>query len=189
MDEVTARKDAVRRMALLARSRVLDEHRAPASVAAARNVLGLPEVAAAASVLAFASFGAEMGTDPLLQSLLDAGKTVLLPYVEADATMRAAPISSLADLAPGYRGIREPPAARAPASFAQVAVVPGVAFDARGGRLGYGGGFYDRYLGAIAPGATVVGLCFDAQIVDEVPVEPHDRLVDVVVTEARVLRR
>jgi 5-formyltetrahydrofolate cyclo-ligase len=188
MDTVEARKDAVRRLALLARSRVPAEHRAPAGVAVARNVMGLPEVAAAASVLAFASFGAEIPTDPLLHALLDAGKAVLLPYVEPDGPMRAAAIASLEDLVPGYRGIREP-ARRVDAGLASVAVVPGVAFDAHGGRLGYGGGFYDRYLDAIAPEALVVGACFDAQLVDAVPTEPHDRLVDVVVTERRVLRR
>jgi 5-formyltetrahydrofolate cyclo-ligase len=75
-----------------------------------------------------------------------------------------------------------------PASRAGVAIVPGVAFDERGGRLGYGGGFYDRYLEAIAGGVPVIGYCFDVQIVDDVPRAAHDRTVNVIVTERRVVR-
>jgi len=151
-------------------------------------VAGLAEIERAAVVLAFASFGREIPTDPLLDRLLTAGKAVVLPYVDAaDGAMRAAAIRSLDDLVPGYRGIREP-AERVPAAVAEAAVVPGVAFDSRGGRLGYGGGFYDRYLEDIASGVPVIGLCYDVQVVEEVPVEDHDRLVDIVVTERRVIR-
>lgn len=101
--------------------------------------------------------------------------------------MRVAEITSIDDLVPGYRGIREP-ARKEPASEVDAAIVPGVAFDERGGRLGYGGGFFDRFLESLDPGVPVVGVCFDAQIVEEVPREPHDRAVDLVVTERRVIR-
>ena len=67
-------------------------------------------------------------------------------------------------------------------------VVPGVAFDARGGRLGYGGGFYDRFLASAGEGAIRIGICFEVQVVDEVPMAGHDLRVDAVVTEQRVLR-
>lgn len=139
------------------------------------------------TVLAFASFGAEIPTDPLLEALLGTGHRVLLPYVEAGGVMRAAALTSLRDLVPGYRGIREP-AVREPVEAVDAALVPGVAFDETGGRLGHGGGFFDRYLETIAPVVPIVGLCFDVQIVNEVPREPHDRSVDVIVTERRVIR-
>ncbi|MCA1831685.1 MAG: 5-formyltetrahydrofolate cyclo-ligase [Actinomycetota bacterium] len=183
---IKAEKDVVRRLALLARSRVPAGDRAGAAVAVAAGVLGLREVAGAKTVLAFASFGPEIPTDPLLARLLDEGRAVLLPYVEGDRLIAAA-ISSLDDLIPGYRGIREP-ALRERASTADVVIVPGVAFDERGGRLGYGGGFYDRFLETIDPSVPIVGICFDAQIVTSVPREGHDRDVTVVVTERRVLR-
>ncbi len=111
---------------------------------------------------------------------------MLLPYVEPDG-MQVAQIRSLDDLVPGYRGIREP-VRRVPGPVIDLAFVPGVAFDARGRRLGYGGGFYDRFLAAIAPGAPAVGYCFDAQVVEEVPAEAHDRRVEAIVTEQRVIR-
>jgi 5-formyltetrahydrofolate cyclo-ligase len=187
-ETLASRKDAVRRLALLARSRVRAGDIAPASHEAARLAMSLPEIQDASSVLAFASFGGEIPTDPLLELLLASGKTLMLPYVDTqDGAMRAAVIHSLDDLVPGFRGIRQP-ASRVPAAAAEVAVVPGVAFDERGTRLGYGGGFYDRYLEEIVPGVPVVGLCFDAQVMEDVPLEPHDRVVDVIVTEKRIIR-
>jgi len=179
-----SQKDTVRRLALLARSRVGDTGRAAED--AAVLALELPEVSGASAVLAFASFGAEIGTDPLLAGLFSMGKEVLLPYVDGDV-LGVAAISSLDDLAPGYRGIREP-ARREPASEVEVAIVPGVAFDERGGRLGHGGGFYDRFLAVLDPAVPVIGFCFDAQVVEAVPREPHDRPVNIVVTERRVIR-
>jgi 5-formyltetrahydrofolate cyclo-ligase len=68
-----------------------------------------------------------------------------------------------------------------------VVVVPGVAFTADGQRLGQGGGWYDRFLAALRDDAVAIGVCFDVQIVDDLPVEAHDRRVHVVVTERRVL--
>jgi len=178
----------VRRLALLARSRVRAADIAPAGRDAAALAVTVPEIAGASVVLAFASFGGEIPTDPLLERLLAAGKTILLPYVDAaDGKMRAAQIGSIRDVVPGFRGIREP-ASRVPVTTAEVAVVPGVAFDRHGGRLGYGGGFYDRYLEEITGSVPVVGFCYDVQVVDEVPREPHDRAVDAIVTERRVIR-
>jgi 5-formyltetrahydrofolate cyclo-ligase len=66
--------------------------------------------------------------------------------------------------------------------------VPGAAFDAAGRRCGYGGGFYDSYLPRTRPGIPWVALAFEAQLVDELPYEPHDLAVGAIVTEARVIR-
>jgi 5-formyltetrahydrofolate cyclo-ligase len=184
--EVRAEKNSVRRLALLARSKVPAAEREAAAAAVAGTVAALPEVSGARAVMAFASFGGEIGTDPLLERLLADGHQVLLPYVDGER-LAAAEITSLADLVPGFRGIREP-ARREPVSGAGAAVVPGVAFDESGGRLGYGGGFYDRFLATIDRSVPIVGICLDAQIVKAVPREVHDRTVDVIVTERRVIR-
>lgn len=185
MTDIQKRKDAVRRMVLLARGRLGPEDRARAAEEAAGRARRLAAERRATTVLAFASFGGEIGTDPLLQGLLDDGRTVLLPYVDEDE-LGTARITSLDDLAPGYRGIREP-VERTAGTEADLAFVPGVAFDARGRRLGYGGGFYDRFLSA-ANAPPPVGFCFDVQVVDDLPEEPHDRRVEAVVTERRVIR-
>ena len=94
------------------------------------------------------------------------------------------------ELVPGPARALEPPASSPslPLDAIDLIVVPGVAFDARGGRLGRGRGHYDATLARLRPGTARVGLCFDEQVVDRVPVEPHDVPLDVVVTGSRVLR-
>ncbi|HEX9712337.1 MAG TPA: 5-formyltetrahydrofolate cyclo-ligase [Actinomycetota bacterium] len=187
MDSDT-RKATIRRLALARRSRLDPAERSRGGAQIVRRLLELPEVAGADPVLAFVSIRSEVPTDVMLSAVLDAGKTLLLPYVADDGSLRAAPVSSLAEIEPGYRGIPEPrPRLRLVKAEPAVIIVPGVAFDATGARLGYGGGFYDRYLAA-APGVPRVGVCFEAQLFEEIPVEPHDEPVDIIVTEERAIR-
>jgi 5-formyltetrahydrofolate cyclo-ligase len=183
--DVAESKRVLRRTALARRGRLTATERSGLGEMIVDRVLALAEVEAARTVLAYASFGAEVPTDALIERLLRAGVTVLLPAVDGDR-LRAAPVGSLDEVAPGYRGIREPVRRAAVEAAADVILVPGVAFDEAGRRLGFGGGFYDRYL-AEAFGFRV-GMCFEAQIVEEVPVSAGDVPVEVVVTEARTLR-
>ncbi len=74
------------------------------------------------------------------------------------------------------------PRSRPPASSGALVVVPGLAFTPGGHRLGYGGGYYDRFLASLPPSAVTVGVCFHEQLVDDLPLDPHDRPVDLVVT-------
>ncbi|GAC1411512.1 MAG: 5-formyltetrahydrofolate cyclo-ligase [Actinomycetota bacterium] len=184
MSEIVQRKRLLRRATLAARGRMSEEARKDAAEAAARRVLDLPGMAAARVVLAFASFGHEVDTDPIVSALFARGVRVLMPYVEGDRLCAAA-IESLGDLAPGYKGIREPQAVSPEDPHADVILVPGVAFDASGRRLGYGGGFYDGFLSESK--GTRVGLCFDCQIVDLVPSEERDQPVNIVVSELRTI--
>ena len=182
------RKDQVRRLALARRARLTPDERSTKAEAIHATVRDLPELAGDGPVVAYVGVRTEVPTEALLRWVLEQGRTLALPTVADDGTMRAAPVSSLEELSPGYRGIPEPRHAFPidPAEAA-VAIVPGVAFDARGGRLGYGGGFFDRFLAA-APDVLRVGLCFDVQVVDDLPQEEHDERVGVVVTEDRILR-
>ena len=183
-----ARKDTLRRLVLASRGRIDPQERVDQGAACVQRLLGLDEISAAERVLAYVSVGSELRTGTLLEALLSRGSTLLLPYVADDGMLRASEIRSTAGLAPGYRGIPEP-RARMPVdpARADVVVVPGVAFDARGGRLGFGGGFYDRFLQACGD-ATRIGICFECQVVDEVPLEDHDQRMDIVVTPDRVIR-
>ena len=115
---------------------------------------------------------------------LAAGRTVLWPRVQEDGTLSLHALGSRGDLGSGFRGILEPSTASPAASLDQVGLVlvPGVAFDRLGGRLGQGGGFYDRLL-ADLEGAFSVGVAFEAQIVDTLPLEDHDVALDALVTE------
>lgn len=181
-------KNSIRRLALLRRGRIDPSERAALGAAVCKRLLDLPEVRDAGTVLAFVSIRSEVPTGRLLETILGAGKTLLLPSVAEGGTLRASAVASLDELAPGYRGIPEPRAPRPvdPAT-ADVIVVPGVAFDPAGGRLGYGGGFYDALLRSVR-GVPRVGICFETQVVDRVPMEEHDERVDVLVTEERTIR-
>jgi len=110
-----------------------------------------------------------------------AGDHRLIPYAITDPNR---------DLAPGYCGIPEPlktlPLVN-PASI-EIVVAPGSVFDAQGGRLGYGGGYYDRFLHTAAPQALRIGLAFDLQVVEAVPLESHDEQLDYLITETRTIR-
>ena len=187
--ETTVRKATIRRLVLSRRGRLDPAERAEKGAALIDRLMHLPEVSEADPVLAFVSITSEVPTAMLLQAVLFAGKGLLLPYVADDGALRAAAISSLDELEPGYRGIPEP-RGRLPVSpeSSGVVIVPGVAFDERCNRLGYGGGFYDVFLRA-AGNVPRVGICFEVQVVDEIPLEDHDEGVDIVVTEERVIRR
>lgn len=151
----------------------------------------LPELRRARTIIGYASFGAEVDLDPLLAELAAEGRGVFLPFVEGDDLGIARVTDLEGALAPGYRGVREPKAiGRRPANpeRCEVALVPGVAFDRDGGRLGYGGGHFDRLLSRLREGTPVVGVAFGLQVVEQVPREGHDRLMDMVVTEEEALR-
>lgn len=182
--DIADQKRILRRTTLAKRGAIDATQRATAAATVAHSVMTLPEIGAAGTVMAFASFGTEISTDPLVEALLASGRTVLMPYVDGDR-LRAARIDSVADLAPGYRGIREPKPDPVDA-VAGAILVPGVAFDAGGGRLGYGGGFYDAFLAAAA--GVRIGVCFECQIVERVPVTAADQPVSLVATEIRILR-
>jgi 5-formyltetrahydrofolate cyclo-ligase len=181
-DETRAAKRALRACLLAARARLPAGAREAAGAALAARVLALPEVASAAVVAAFAGVGSEPPTLPLLAAL--APRAVLLPLLLPDDALDWGAYDGV--LVPGPRGLLEPGAGGRALAEADVVIVPGVAFDASGGRLGRGGGSYDRALAAVR--VPVVGLAFDDAVVDAVPVEAHDARVDVVVTPARVLR-
>jgi 5-formyltetrahydrofolate cyclo-ligase len=179
-------KRALRAAVLAARAALPAAAREAYAAAVTERLLALPEVSTARVVAAYVGVGTELPTLPLLDALRARGVRVLLPVLLPDDGLAWGTYDGT--LAPGRRGLMEPPAAGASLSDADVVVVPGVAYDRSGRRLGRGGGSYDLALAAVVR-APVVGLALDGEVVDEVPVEPHDRRVDVVVTPTRVLRR
>lgn len=125
----------------------------------------------------------EPDTRLLLSAALCEGKTLLLPKCVAGqaGVMRAVPCSALERLVPGAFGIPEPLEAAGEclqdAPEPDLVVVPGVVFDRLGGRLGYGGGYYDRFLAKIGGAPTLVGFGYAFQVVNELPLEPWDMRV------------
>ena len=150
-------------------------------------LFSLPEVRTARTVLLFYAFGSEVATGGMAERVVRGGARLLLPYLDV-AGMEAAEVLPTDRLQPSGYGPHEPPR-RVPVHPATVDVVvaPGLAFDAQGHRLGYGGGHYDRFLARLGADAVRVGVAFSLQIVDALPSEEHDRPVDVVVTDAGVV--
>ena len=147
----------------------------------------LPELRRAGTVLLYAASGQEADPGGLLPTLLARGVRTLYPRVRG-AHLELVDARDLRALQLGYRGIAEPVGRAVDPAVVDVALVPGVAFDLRGGRLGQGGGHYDRLLAALPSTAVRVGLCFACQVVTRVPREPHDAAVDLLVTD-RVTHR
>jgi 5-formyltetrahydrofolate cyclo-ligase len=178
-------KAALRRDALKRREALPASERQAAGLAVAER--GLPvTVAPGAVVSGFFAIKSEISPLPLMRRLAGAGAALALPVIAGRGqplTMRA--WSFGAPLVPGVWGIREP-AADAPEVFPDILIVPLLAFDRRGYRLGYGGGYYDRTIArlrAIKPIAAI-GIAFAAQQIDQVPATPRDERLDLVLTES-----
>ena len=140
-------------------------------------------------VLAYAGFGSELRTEAFVRRVLDDRKALLLPRVERkERRLELYEVKDPArDLRAGTWGIREPDpdqCSHVELQGVDFALVPGVAFDPGGGRLGYGGGYYDKLLTRCSGQRPVlVAPAFELQVVDAVPFEEHDVRVDLIVTE------
>ena len=153
-----------------------------------RRLLELPAMRTATIVAAYVGLDSEVPIWLLVEALTKRGTTVLLPVLEADDSLTWGAFAPGSTLVAGRKGIRQPASgASSELSAAQVVVVPGVCYDNRGNRLGRGGGSYDRALRKLPAGITTIGLALDSDVVGNVPVEPHDQQVQLIVTPTRVI--
>jgi len=161
-----------------------------ASARIARHIFSLPRVLDSDLIAAYHKIGAEVDTAVLLEFIIESGRGAALPYCREDGSMGLGRIlSPCKDIVPGRRGVMEPAdrlKGNVGAEQAGVVVCPGIAFDENGGRLGRGGGYYDRFLRQVKGKALIIGCAFDCQISPSpLPIEEHDVLMDVVITEKR----
>jgi 5-formyltetrahydrofolate cyclo-ligase len=186
--ELKKEKRAVRRAVLADRDALSAEERASRATTIHERFLRLPEVRTARTVMAFWSFGSEVPTRPLLAALAARGVEVALPEVESGG-LEVRSWREGESLREASFGAMEPAdGARVDPQAIDVVCVPGVAFDLRGRRVGYGGGYYDRFLGSV-PRALRAAIAFDLQVVEgDLPAGRFDVPIDVVVTELRTLR-
>ncbi len=184
-------KAAIRRAALGKRNSFLPQLRAQLSEKIVQNALSLKELGNARCIAAFLPIGDEVDARKLLEKLMSLGKKVCIPVVAEDGScIRFANLKSFDEgLVAGPHGTLEP-VRKNFTDPGQIGIffVPGLAFDRKGGRLGWGRGYYDRFFSESGARGLRVGLAFGFQVGLRLPVERHDVLMDALVTEKEVLR-
>src|SRR5262245_36955015 len=154
-----------------------------------------PPDAFANTVKWYVDAASEVRTRHTLPEALTHGKRVVVPWCVVETNqLELFPLEDMSELVEGAYKILEPktelrelPAKKIRPDELDIVMVPGTAFDPRGGRMGQGKGYYDRLLANARPDAPLVGLAFDCQVFDEIPVSAHDVFMDLVLTESREL--
>ena len=166
------------------------ENKAEKDSLVAQNLLSLDEIKKADTVLCYISIDDEICTDEIVRVLLDSGKSVGAPYcVDNNGNMDFYYITDFEDLRIQSFGVREPVIEKCKkvTSFDNtIIILPGLCFDSNGNRLGYGKGYYDRFLQIHS--LISVGLCYNSLIVKKVPTDMYDKKADIIVTENDIIR-
>ncbi|CEN25901.1 5-formyltetrahydrofolate cyclo-ligase [Paraclostridium sordellii] len=157
------------------------------------KVLSLNQIKSASTIMIYLDFNNEVKTDYLAIKLMSLGKKVLVPITKKESKILIP--SEIKDLSSelkiGTYGIREPKEEfirECSLNSINVLIVPGVAFDKNKYRLGYGGGFYDRFIEKLHKDTVTIGLAFDFQVFDCIPKENHDSQLDYVITERQIIK-
>jgi len=186
------RKSEIRKETLKARLALAEQEVSAKSAMIIKRLLALEEYRRAAVLMTYVDFRNEVRTEGLIRESLARGKQVAVPFTDLrDRRLIPSLLRNFPeDLAPGAWGILEPaPGRLRPVEPAEIdlVVVPGVAFDEKGNRLGYGGGYYDRFLPQTRPDCFHVAPAFELQIRPEITPDPYDCPVHCLVTEKRVI--
>jgi 5-formyltetrahydrofolate cyclo-ligase len=190
-DDFLARKAAIREQAR--KNRIAQKDKEAVSRRIVGAFMALPEYVAARTVMWYVDAGSEVRTRHVLPEALAGGKRIVVPYCIVETNqLELFHLEDMAELAEGAHKILEPrtelrdrPGKRVAPEELDLVMVPGVAFDPRGGRMGQGKGYYDRLLARARPDAPLVALAFECQVFPEIPVAPHDIYMDAVLTEAK----
>lgn len=180
-------KERIRRESLKRRNRLSREEIERKSLLIRRGILKLPEFVKAKRILTYFEKGTEVKISPLITHMLNTGKEVILPItVPEKKELLLSRIMSLEELGEGIFGILEPKVMRlVPPETIELAILPGVAFDLEGNRIGYGGGYFDGLLHKMD--ALLIGVAYEIQIVEDLPSSSKDVRMDKIITESRVI--
>ena len=162
-----------------------------------RSILGkfvsLPEYISASTVMFYIDVRSEVRTCNALAEALRSNKKIVVPWCDDDERLKLFHLENIDELELGMYGILEPSKElrhihekQAYVYDIDLIMVPGVAFDTRGARMGHGKGYYDKLLGEAYPETRVVALAFECQMFDEIPVEPHDVFMHKIITEHNI---
>jgi len=159
-----------------------------------KKILSLKEIKELKNIMIYVSYRSEVSTNKLIISLLNKNKRIFAPYcIKDEKRMEVVEIENPdQDLEKGAYGIKEPAKRirnnKIDPKNLDIVVVPAVAFSKSGYRVGYGGGYYDRFLERLANKTITIGINYEEMLFDTVPKEDHDLAVDMVVTDKRLLR-
>ncbi len=184
MPDVHLEKASLRSQVLESRGKLTAEERVAAGRAIREAVLSLPELQMAGTVAVYYSIGAEPETRGLVYGLWKRGTYVVLPVLRGDGDLDWASYEGPESMVAGPRGLLEPGEARRgieTGARADAVLVPALAVDRAGNRLGRGGGSFDRALARVGPMIPLIALLYDDELVDYLPAEPHDVPVRAVV--------
>ncbi len=181
-------KKSIRERVLFRRKNLDDATSLAHSLSIQNRLLDTIEYSDAAAIALYSPIHNEVCTEAILHAAHASGKRVAYPRVRG-RHLDFIEVGEPADLQSGAFGVLEPVGtACVSATDLDMLVVPGIAFDLDGYRLGYGKGFYDRALHGGMSRGTLVGLCYEFQLVSELPIETHDIGMDLLITEERLLR-
>jgi 5-formyltetrahydrofolate cyclo-ligase len=184
-------KKEMRKLVLAKRASMGESTRADKSFLIQNKVLALAEYQTARTLMLFMNFQDEVNTTELAKDTLARGKQLILPCCAPGGILIPAVINDLDELVTGMWGIREPRKGglvKAEIPEIDFVLVPGVAFDLTGNRLGYGMGYYDRFFELLSPSVPKAAIAFACQVIPEVPVEEHDKKMSLLITEEKVYR-
>lgn len=181
-------KEEIRRYMLNKRDKISRVEKANLDNLIFKNITQNPYFLSAKVIFSYVSFQNEVDTHRIIRHAFDLGKKVCVPKViNREKGMKVLYIESIEELIPSKMGILEPDINKEAVAINDIdmAIVPGLAFDNFGGRLGYGGGFYDRFF----EGSNIkkIGIGYEFQILKDVPKEEHDILIDGIITEKNVI--
>jgi 5-formyltetrahydrofolate cyclo-ligase len=189
-DSLQRQKNQIRMEALRRRDQLQDGETLSRCIF--ERLANLPEYQLAQTVMVYLDIRSEVRTQCFLSTLWAAGKKVVVPYCHGDE-LGLFHLKSCKELAPGAMQIPEPASnfrklaeRQVPPEMLDFIIVPGVAFDRHGARIGYGKGYYDKLLQSIRKDAIAVGVCFECQLFPEIPCLSHDVRMSKVVTESAV---
>ena len=189
MDEMTDKRE-IRKRIMTLRNAMTPEEIEAKSGEIVRLLTELREIRESSTLMVYLSFGSEVVADGLIVWGWDAGKRIVVPFCHPESrVLTPCLLGGFAELETGHYGIREPRVERrrpVPREEIDAVLIPAVAFDRQGRRVGYGGGYYDRFLPEI-PRAARIGAAFACQIVAEIPPDPHDVPADRIVTEDELI--
>jgi len=192
MEEIREAKSEIRRKMveadeILSEAEVADKH-----VAIENRLFEFANFLEATIVLLYVNSPGEVATDRIIKKCFDFGKMVILPVfnIETGGTTLMKVDNLDTDLTPGPRGILEPDNAKCkavPIECIDIAIIPGIAFDEKGCRLGSGEGYYDRLIPELPVTTRKVALTLEEQMAPQVPMESHDKHVDIIITDERII--